>query len=202
MESLPLAFSSGWASGVNAYLVVLVLGIYDRVGDVAEIPDALGRWEVLAVAGFLYAMEFVADKIPYVDSAWDVVSTLVRPTAGAVIGVLLAGDADSLTQAVNGTVGGGTALLSHLVKAGSRLAINSSPEPVTNIGASVTEDVVVLALVWFAVEHPAAAAAIAGVLLAVGLVVLYLLATLVRRGWARLRRRRDGKPVAAPGPVT
>ncbi|MDP2775848.1 MAG: DUF4126 domain-containing protein, partial [Nocardioides sp.] len=182
MESLPLAFSSGWASGVNAYLVVLVLGIYDRVADVAEIPDALGRWEVLAVAGVLYAMEFVADKIPYVDSAWDVVSTLVRPTAGAVIGVLLAGDADSLTQAVSGAVGGGTALLSHLVKAGSRLAINSSPEPVTNIGASVTEDVVVLALVWFAVEHPAAAAAIAGVLLAVGRVVLYRVAKLVRRG--------------------
>lgn len=201
MESLPLAFSSGWASGVNAYLVVLVLGVYDRVGDVAEIPDALGRWEVLAVAGFLYVMEFVADKIPYVDSAWDVVSTLVRPTAGAVIGVLLAGDADSLTQAVNGVVGGGTALLSHLVKAGSRLAINSSPEPVTNIGASVAEDVVVLALVWFAIENPAAAAAIAGVLLAVGLVVLYLVAKLVRRGWRRLRRRRDEKAVAARGPL-
>ena len=196
MESLPLAFSSGWASGVNAYLVVLVLGIYDRIGDVAEIPDALGRWEVLAVAGFLYAMEFVADKIPYVDSAWDVVSTLVRPTAGAVIGVLLAGDADSLTQAVNGAVGGGTALLSHLVKAGSRLAINSSPEPVTNIGASVAEDVVVLALVWFAIEHPAAAAAIAGVLLAVGLVVLYLAAKLVRRGWRRMRRKRLAGPAA------
>jgi hypothetical protein len=201
VESLPLAFSSGWASGVNAYLVVLVLGIYDRVGDVAQIPDALGRWEVLAVAGFLYAMEFVADKIPYVDSAWDVVSTLVRPTAGAVIGVLLAGEADSLTQAVNGAVGGGTALLSHLVKAGSRLAINSSPEPVSNIGASVAEDVVVLGLVWFAIEHPAAAAAIAGVLLAVGLVVLHLVAKLVRRGWRRLRRRREDKPVAASGPL-
>ena len=89
MEALPLAFSSGWASGVNAYLVVLVLGITDRAGDVAEIPDVLGRWDVLAVAGFLYAMEFVADKIPYVDSAWDVVSTAIRPTVGAVIGVLL-----------------------------------------------------------------------------------------------------------------
>lgn len=189
MESLPLAFSSGWASGVNAYLVVLVLGVADRVGGVAAIPDALGRWEVLTVAGLLYAMEFVADKIPFIDSGWDVVSTLIRPTAGAVIGVLLAGDADSLTQAVNGVVGGGTALLSHLVKAGSRLAINSSPEPVTNIGASITEDVVVLALVWFAIENPGAAAAIAGVLLAAGLVVLYLVARLVRRGWYRLRRK-------------
>lgn len=194
MDSLPLVFSSGWASGVNAYLVVLVLGITDRVGDVAEIPDVLGRWDVLVIAGLLYAMEFVADKIPYVDSAWDVVSTAIRPTVGAVIGVLLAGDADSLQQAVSGVVGGGTALLSHLVKAGGRLAINASPEPVTNITASVTEDVVVLGLVWFAVEHPRAAAGIAGVLLALGLVMLVLVARLVRRGWRRLRRRRAGAP--------
>lgn len=194
MDSLPLVFSSGWASGVNAYLVVLVLGITDRVSGVAEIPDVLGRWDVLVIAGLLYAMEFVADKIPYVDSAWDVVSTAIRPTVGAVIGVLLAGDADSLQQAVSGVVGGGTALLSHLVKAGGRLAINASPEPVTNITASVTEDVVVLGLVWFAVEHPRAAAGIAGVLLALGLVMLVLVARLVRRGWRRLRRRRAGAP--------
>lgn len=191
MESLPLAFSSGWASGVNCYLVVLVLGVSDRVGDATAIPDALGRWDVLAAAGFLYAMEFVADKIPYVDSTWDVVSTAIRPTAGAVVGVLLAGEASSLDQAVLGVVGGGTALLSHLVKAGSRLAINASPEPVTNIAASIAEDVAVLGLVWFAVEHPQAAAAVAGVLLATGLVVLYLLARLVRRGWRRWRGR-DG----------
>ena len=127
MESLPLIFSSGWASGVNAYLVVLVLGIADRVGGLSEIPDVLGRWDVLTVAFFLYAMEFVADKIPYVDSSWDVVSTAIRPTAGAVIGILIAGNADTLSQAVAGVVGGGTALLSHTVKAGSRLAINSSP---------------------------------------------------------------------------
>jgi hypothetical protein len=195
VDSLPLVFSSGWASGVNAYLVVLVLGLTDRAGDVAEIPDVLGRWDVLVVAGLLYAMEFVADKIPYVDSAWDVVSTAIRPTAGAVIGVLVAGDADSLDQAVAGVVGGGTALLSHLVKAGGRLAINASPEPVTNVVASVTEDLTVLALVWFAIENPRAAAAVAGVLLAVGLVVLYLVARLVRRGWHRLRRRpRVGLP--------
>ena len=191
MDSLPLVFSSGWASGVNAYLVVLVLGIADRTGDVAEIPDVLGRWDVLAIAGFLYAMEFVADKIPYVDSGWDVVSTAIRPTVGAVIGVLIAGDADTLQQAVAGVVGGGTALLSHLVKAGGRLAINSSPEPVTNITASIAEDLAVLGVVWFAIENPRAAAAIAGLLLAIGLVMLYLVAKLVRRGWRRLRRRRD-----------
>ena len=188
MDSLPLVFSSGWASGVNAYLVVLVLGIADRVTPTAEIPDALQRWDVLAVAFVLYAMEFVADKIPFIDSTWDAISTVIRPTSGAVIGVLMAGDADSLEQAVYAVVGGGTALLSHLVKAGSRLAINSSPEPVTNIGASIAEDITVFALVWFAIEHPRAAAAIAAVLLVLGLTMLYFVAKLVRRGWRRWKR--------------
>ncbi len=196
MESLALTFSSGWASGVNAYLVVLVLGIADRVGGFAQIPDALGRWEVLAAAAFMYLMEFVADKIPYVDSTWDVISTAIRPTVGAVIGVLLAGEADSLDEAVHGVVGGGTALLSHLVKAGGRLAINSSPEPASNILASLTEDMVVLALVWFAIENPRAAAAIAAVLLAGGLILLYVLARLVRRGWRRWKGRDRSQPAA------
>ena len=195
MDGLALAFSSGWASGVNAYLVVLVLGISDRVGDLEQVPDALARWDVLIVAGVLYAMEFVADKIPYIDSTWDAISTAIRPTAGAVIGVLLAGDASSLDQAVLGVVGGGTALLSHLVKAGSRLAINASPEPASNILASLAEDVAVLGVVWFAIENPRAAAAIAGVLLAIGLVVLYLVAKLIRRGWRRWKQKRD--PVSA-----
>jgi hypothetical protein len=189
MESLALTFSSGWASGINAYLVVLVLGIADRLGSFADIPDVLGRWDVLAVAGFMFAMEFVADKIPYVDSTWDAVSTAIRPTVGAVIGVLLAGDATSLEQAVLGVVGGGTALLSHLAKAGGRLAINSSPEPVTNVGASLTEDAAVLGVVWFSIEHPQAAALIAGVLLLTGLGLLLVLGRAVRRGWRRWRHK-------------
>ncbi|KRE92319.1 hypothetical protein ASG76_17915 [Nocardioides sp. Soil774] len=189
MDALALTFSSGWASGINAYLVVLVLGVADRVGSLTEVPDVLGRWDVLAVAGFLYAMEFIADKIPYIDSTWDAVSTAIRPTAGAVIGVLLAGDASSLDQAVLGVVGGGTALLSHLAKAGGRLALNSSPEPVTNVVASLTEDAAVLGVVWFSLEHPRTAAAVAGVLLVLGLVVLALVARLVRRGWRRWRSR-------------
>jgi len=196
MDALALAFSSGWASGINAYLVVLVLGVADRLGSFADIPDALGRWDVLAAAGFMYAVEFVADKIPYLDSTWDAISTAVRPTAGAVIGVLLAGDASSLEQAVLGVVGGGTALLSHLAKAGGRLALNSSPEPVTNVLASITEDVGVLAVVWFSLQHPQAAAAIAGVLLLVGLVVLLLVGRLVRRGWRRWRGREPVHRVA------
>jgi hypothetical protein len=142
-------------------------------------------------------MEFVADKIPYIDSTWDAISTAIRPTVGAVIGVLLAGDATTLEQAVLGVVGGGTALASHLVKASSRLAINSSPEPVSNVVASLGEDFAVLGVVWFAIEHPRAAAAIAGVLLAVGLVVVYLLARFVARGWRRWKGRPD--PSRAPG---
>lgn len=194
MDALALTFSSGWASGVNSYLVVLVLGIADRTGSVAAIPDVLGRWEVLAAAGFLFAMEFIADKIPYVDSTWDAISTAIRPTVGAVIGVLLAGDATSLEQAVLGVVGGGTALLSHLAKAGTRLAINTSPEPATNIVASLAEDATVLLVVWFSLEHPRLAAAVAAVLLLVGLVLAVVLARLARRGWQRWRQRRDAVP--------
>jgi hypothetical protein len=189
MESLALVFSSGWASGVNAYLVLLVLGVADRVEDVDAIPDVLGSWPVLAAAGFMFAMEFVADKIPYVDSTWDAISTAIRPTVGAVVGILIAGQADSLNEAVAAVVGGASALASHSVKMGSRLALNTSPEPVTNISASLVEDLAVLGVMWFAVEHPVAAAVVAAVLLVAGLVVLYALARLVRRGWRRWRTR-------------
>ena len=197
MDSLALVFSSGWASGINSYLVVLVLGLADRVGHFSQIPDVLGRWEVLAAAFVLYAMEFVADKIPYIDSTWDAISTAIRPTVGAVIGILIAGEADSLGAAVAGVVGGGTALASHAVKMGSRLAINASPEPVSNIAASIAEDAAVLGIVWFAIEHPVAAAVVAGVLLVAGLGVLYLAVRVVRRGWRRWRDRRQGPPAYA-----
>jgi len=199
VETLPLVFSSGWASGINAYLVVLVLGVADRISGSPDIPDVLGRWDVLGVAAFLYAMEFVADKIPFIDSAWDAISTAIRPTAGAVVGVLLAGDASTLQQAVMGVVGGGTALASHLVKAGSRLAINSSPEPASNIAASVAEDVAVLGVVWYAIDHPRIAAAIAAVLLVVGLTVLYFIAKLIRRGWRRWKGK--DRPGSVPAAV-
>lgn len=194
MESLALVFSNGWASGVNAYLVVLVLGVAERLG-VAEVPHVLGSWEVLALAAFMYVMEFVADKIPLIDSTWDTVSTVIRPTVGAVLGVLVAGEATSLNGALAGVVGGGSALASHLVKSGSRLAINSSPEPVTNITASVAEDFAVLGVVWFALEHPVAAAGVAAVFLALGMVGLYFAAKLIRRSWHRWKHK-DRPPPA------
>jgi hypothetical protein len=195
VNALALVFSSGWASGINCYLVVLVLGVADRIHDTQQVPDVMHRWDVLGAAGLLYAMEFVADKIPFIDSTWDAVSTAIRPTAGAVVGVLLAGQADSLNGAVAAVVGGGTALLSHSVKAGTRLAINSSPEPVSNIAASISEDLAVLGVIVFAIHHPRAAAAVAAVLLAGGLVLLYFLATVVRRGWRRWKGKGARVPV-------
>ncbi|MDO7869329.1 DUF4126 domain-containing protein [Nocardioides jiangxiensis] len=194
MDSLAMTFTSGWASGVNSYLVVLVLGIAERAG-VDGIPAVLGRWEVLAVAAGLYVTEFVADKIPYVDSTWDAVSTAIRPTVGAVLGVLLAGDATSLQAALGGVLGGGTALASHTVKSGSRLAINTSPEPVTNVVASLGEDVTVLGVAVVALHHPVIAASIAAVLLVVGLAVLYVALKYIRRGWRRWKGK-DRLPAA------
>jgi hypothetical protein len=186
---MPLVFSSGWASGVNAYLVVLVLGLVERVDSSDQIPDVLARTDVLVLAGLLFVWEFVADKIPYVDSTWDAISTAIRPTIGAIIGVLLAGDATSLEQAVYGVLGGGTALASHLVKASGRLAINTSPEPVTNSVASVAEDVTVLGVVLLALQYPWVAFAVAVVLLVFGGVVVFVAMRFVRRGWRRWKGR-------------
>lgn len=193
MESIALAFSSGWASGVNSYLVVLVLGIADRIGGFDQVPDVLGRWEVLGVAGAMYAFEFVADKVPYVDSAWDVVSTVIRPMVGGTVGVLIAGDSTAINELAGGSVGGASALASHLVKAGTRVAVNTSPEPFTNIAVSIGEDVVVLALTWFAVQHPYIAGSIALTLLVLGIVLLWLSWKLVRRGWHRFQAWRSGR---------
>jgi hypothetical protein len=189
VDLVPMVFSSGWASGVNAYLVVLVFGIADRLGDFASIPDTLARTDVLAAAAALYAVEFVADKIPFVDSSWDVVSTVTRPAIGTAIALLVSGDADSVQQAAYGALGGSTALASHLVKAGGRLAINASPEPVTNIAASLGEDVAVVGVVLLAIQHPRIALAVTAVLLVVGAFVVYHLLRLARRGWRRWKGR-------------
>ena len=190
MDLTPLVMSSGWASGVNAYLVVLVLGLADRSQGLERVPDALARTDVLVVAALLYAVEFVADKIPYVDSTWDVVSTAIRPTVGAVIAVLLSGDAGTLEQAVLAVLGGGTALVSHGVKAGLRLAVNTSPEPVSNATVSVGEDLAVAGVVLLALAHPWVALGVALALLLAGGVLLALLLRRVQRGWRRLRERR------------
>jgi len=198
MELLPMVFSSGWASGVNAYAVVLLMGLMGRFTGIDTVPDVLTRTDVLVVAALMYGVEFVTDKIPYLDSAWDAISTAIRPTVGAVLGLLLAGDATSVEQAVYASVGGGAALASHVVKAGLRLAVNSSPEPVTNVTVSLAEDFSVAGVVLFALYYPWVALGISLLLLVAGAVLVVVLMQLVRRGMARRRERR----AAYPGKIT
>jgi uncharacterized protein DUF4126 len=205
MAAVPLIFTSGWASGINCYAVVLMLGLLGRLGHQAAVPPALERADVLAVAAVLFAAQFVAGKIPYADSAWDVVHTAVRPVFGGAIGLLMAHHAHgSLAQAIAATaLGGGTSLVTHLVKTGVRMGVNTSPEPVSNIVASLLEDLTVAGIVTFALLHPVAAAVTAGVLLALGAVLVVLLARRIRRAWRnrreRRRQRQAGLQGAGPG---
>lgn len=187
MELLPAVLASGWASGVNAYLTVILLGLLGRFGGFEMVPEAFTRVDVLAVAAVLYLLEFVTDKIPYVDSLWDAISTAIRPTAGAVIGLLAAPEAPTLTQAILAASGGLAALISHLVKGGLRLVVNTSPEPVTNIAVSLGEDVAVAGVTTAAVLAPQVAVVVAGVLLLLGIALLVLLWSRVRRGYRRYR---------------
>ncbi|MGI5125534.1 DUF4126 domain-containing protein [Pseudonocardia sp. CA-107938] len=197
MELLPAVLASGWASGVNAYLCVIILGLLGRFGGFEMVPEAFTRWDVLIVAAVLYLLEFVTDKIPYVDSLWDAISTAIRPTVGVVIGLLAVPDAPTLTQAVLAASGGAAALVSHLVKGGLRLIVNTSPEPVTNIGVSIGEDVAVAGVTTAAVLAPQVAIVVAGVLLVLGIVLLVLLWTRVRRGYRRYQAWREKRSAPA-----
>ncbi len=187
MDLVALTFASGWASGINAYATVLVLGLLGRFAGIAEVPLGLQRTDVLIVVGILAGLEFFADKIPYLDSVWDGVSTFIRPIAGAVIGALIAGASGDLPTLALAAVGGVTALVSHLVKAGLRIAINTSPEPLTNIGASLTGDVAVVSVASLAVLYPVPAAIIAAVVLLATIILLIFAFTRMRKGWRALR---------------
>ncbi|WP_105968499.1 DUF4126 domain-containing protein [Streptomyces geranii] len=199
MSVLPLVFTSGWASGINAYAVVLLLGVFGATGLTDEVPESLQRPEVLITAGVLFLCEAVADKIPYVDSAWDAVHTVIRPVSGAVVGALLAGQSGSLSDLAAGAIGGSTALASHAVKAGTRMAVNTSPEPFSNVIVSFAEDLGVAGLVTFAMFHPEAAAAIAGALLIAGLVLLFFLVSRIRRFLRRRAQRREERRLVSGG---
>ena len=196
MLPVSLIFTSGVASGVNSYAAVLVLGLLGRFGHVAAIPAVLERPSVLAAAAVLYAGQFVAGKIPVLDSVWDVVHTPLRPVVGGAIGAVMAQQAHASPAALiaGAALGGGSALASHAVKTGTRIGVNASPEPFSNIVASLLEDLGVAGLVSFAVFHPLPAAIVTAVVLAAGIALVALLASRIRRGWqrrrdARLRRR-------------
>jgi hypothetical protein len=211
-----LIFTSGWASGINSYAVVIVLGLLGRFDHMSAVPPALERTDVLAVMAVLFIGQFVVGKIPYLDSAWDVVHTAIRPVMGSAIGVMMTNHAHSLTQAVGGaalshlpggasmtqvvggaTIGGGSALATHLIKTGVRMGINASPEPVSNIIASIVEDLTVAGMVAFALLHPVAAAVVAAILLVLGLILVIMLAKRIRRAWRRRRERRLHRQAAA-----
>ncbi|WP_381799447.1 DUF4126 domain-containing protein [Streptomyces niveus] len=200
MSVLPLVFTSGWASGINAYAVVLLLGIFGATGLTDEVPESLQRTDVLVVVGVLFVCEAVADKIPYIDSVWDSVHTVIRPLSGAVVAALLAGQSGSLPEITAGAVGGSTALVSHLVKAGTRMAVNTSPEPFSNIAVSTLEDLGVAGIITFAIFHPLAAAIVAGGLLLLGIVIIVFLAAKIRRFRQRRAQRREERRLATSWP--
>jgi len=201
MLPVSLIFTSGVASGVNCYAAVLVLGLLGRFGHIASIPAALERPEVLAAAAVLYFGQFVVGKIPMLDSVWDVIHTAVRPVVGGAIAVVMAQQAHASPTATIGAaaLGGGSALASHVVKTGMRVGVNASPEPFSNIIASLSEDLGVAGLVSLAVFHPVAAAIVAAVALAIGIALFATLASWIRRGW---QRRRDARRRRSPGGLT
>jgi Domain of unknown function (DUF4126) len=180
-EALPLIVAAGWSAGVNAYATVFLLGLFGRLG-LGDVPDGLEETWVMVAAGGLYAVEFVTDKIPYVDHVWDTIHTAIRPAIAAALGVLLNGEASGLEDALAAVGSSTTALASHAVKAGLRMAVNISPDPVSTATASLTEDLLVAGVVALIVTHPWAALAVSMTLLAIGLTIIVLL-------WRRVRAR-------------
>jgi hypothetical protein len=145
-----------WASGINLYAAILVMGFSHNAGFV-ELPpgiDYLSNPLVLLVAGAMYVVEFFADKIPVVDTAWDAMHTFIRIPAAAFMAYGAAEAMGPEMQVVLALIGGGFGTLSHATKAGSRVVINTSPEPFSNIGVSTLEDVAVFGGLWLAVAHP------------------------------------------------
>lgn len=182
-----LIVGSGWASGINLYGVVALLNIYGRLGLGDEVPEVLQRTDILIVALVMYALEFVADKIPYLDNVWDVVHTAIRPLGAAILGLVLADDLSSLNQALAGIGSGALALTSHATKSTTRLAVNTSPEPVSNSLVSLAEDGLVAVVVFFAVEYPVVAVVAVATLVILGVLLLRTIIGAASAGIARVR---------------
>jgi len=158
IEAISIMMGAAWASGINLYATILVLGWMGNSGQMDLPPDLqlLAEPSVMLAAGGMYCIEFFADKIPGVDSGWDAIHTFIRIPAGAMLaaGASQGLDMGAATELVAMLLGGGLAAASHTTKAGSRLLINMSPEPVTNWTASVVEDVAVVGGLWAALNHP------------------------------------------------
>jgi hypothetical protein len=182
-QLLALAATIGWASGLRLYAVLFIVGGLGFLGWV-DLPgglQVLAHPYVLAASGFMCFVEFFADKIPGVDTLWDLVHTLVRIPAGAALAASVFGDSSAATMMAAAILGGTLAAGSHFAKAGSRAVINTSPEPVSNWAASFGEDLAVGSVLWLAFAHPLVA-------LAVVLVLTAFAIWLIPKVWRMVRR--------------
>jgi len=155
-HTIALTMGVAWASGINLYAAILVLGYLGTTGNI-DLPPGLELLTdpmVMLAAGTMYCVEFFTDKIPGVDTGWDAISTFIRIPAGAVLAAGAVGDVGQAAQLAAGIAGGTLAAGSHATKAGTRMLINTSPEPFTNWFTSVGEDVAVIAGLWTALHHP------------------------------------------------
>jgi len=199
MESaIPLAFTASWASGINPYLLVLMMGLIGRFGG-WDVPPGLERTDVLIVFAVLVVVDTIADKVMLVDSTWDAINTVIRPVAGAVVATLIASPSVDLPTAVIAAGGGLVALITHLAKATTRVAVNTSPEPASNVAVSVVEDVAVAGVVIVAVVNPWVAAAVALVFLVFAVSLALVLVRVARRGMKRLGLGRSRGTMAVAG---
>jgi hypothetical protein len=177
------------AAGINLYATVALLGLASRYGWVS-LPEQFQVFNniwVIAAAGFLYVVEFFADKIPWVDTMWDTVHTFVRPVGGALIAVAALGDASPTLEAVIALLGGTVAAGSHFTKAGTRVAANASPEPFSNWALSLLEDVFVVGLGFVTLKYPLIA-------LVVSALMLLTMVVAARWIWRWLRRATQAAP--------
>jgi len=156
INTLAIAMGAGWVAGINLYAAVATLGLLGRFADL-HLPgelDVLTSWWIIGIASALYILEFFADKVPYLDSTWDAIHTFIRIPAGAVLAATAFGEFDRSVQVVAFLLGGGLALSAHGTKASTRAAINLSPEPVSNIVASLAEDVIAVGSILLSVFLP------------------------------------------------
>ena len=156
IQTIALTMGVAWASGINLYAAVAMLGIMGSLGYV-DLPESMSVVQdplVIVAAAFMYCVEFVADKTPGVDTGWDALHTFIRIPAGAMLAAGAVGDVSPALSVAAGLIGGGVAAATHATKAGTRVLINTSPEPFTNWFASFAEDVAVFAGLWAALNHP------------------------------------------------
>ena len=182
---VPLAF----ASGVNLYATVAVLGLSSHYGLVS-LPEQFRVFDnpvIITAALAMYLVEFVADKIPWFYSMWDAVHTVIRPLGGALVAVTALGEASPAANALVALLGGSIAMTTHLTKSGTRAAANTTPEPFSNWALSLGEDVLAVGLSYAALQHPMIALIVAVLLLVVIVFFAAMIVRFVRRRFSRMR---------------